>query len=442
MSTPETSTLGRLLGELRALARFTVAALGLCALLALGLRCDGLTNDAGRVHSDRVGDVSNPPAERVSPEEGALGASCGDAPVAGDGAGGAPGTLIIRRPYLQRVAEDTATVVWTSLGEAAGELHLEGGGGPPVTVAAVQDTSVLAARGVRQWTATLAGLRPDTRYCYEIREDGLPQARAGFTTAPAAASPLPVRFVAFGDSGGGGADQAAVTAQMATVRFDFMIHTGDIAYEEGTRAELEARFFRPYAHLLDHVAMFPASGNHDYATEGASPFREAFVLPENGGTEGRERWYSFDWGPVHLVALDTELTGAAQAAWLEADLAANRRPWVVVYGHRPPFSSGKHGSDRAFRKVFVPVLERHRVPLVLTGHEHDYERSTPQNGVTYVVTGGGGRGTRSVGSSSFTAFSSDVLHFVYITVAGDTLALHAIDASGAEFDSLVIRRPP
>jgi hypothetical protein len=77
---------------------------------------------------------------------------------------------------------------------------------------------------------------------------------------------------------------------------------------------------------------------------------------------------------------------------------------------------------------------------VLAGHDHDYERSKPIDGVTYVVSGGGGRGTRGVGRSSFTAFSEAVCHLLYVTVTGDELTLHAIDGVGQEFDSLLIRR--
>jgi hypothetical protein len=137
-----------------------------------------------------------------------------------------------------------------------------------------------------------------------------------------------------------------------------------------------------------------------------------FAPPENGGPEGRERWYSFGWGDAHFVALH----------------------------RRPAFSSGQHGSTLSVQQFFVPLFEKHRVPPVLAGHDHDYERSVPINGVTYVVTGGGGVGTRPVGRSSFTAFSESVCHFVFITVAGDTLTLHAIDGVGTEFDSLVLTR--
>ena len=116
----------------------------------------------------------------------------------------------------------------------------------------------------------------------------------------------------------------------------------------------------------------------------------------------------------------------------------SRLPWTVVFGHRPPFSSGEHGGDDAFRTHFVPVLERYQVQLVLSGHEHDYERTKILNGVTYVVTGGGGRGTRPVGRSSFTAFSEAVEHFVFVEVEGSRLVLHAIDGAGREFDQAII----
>jgi len=186
--------------------------------------------------------------------------------------------------------------------------------------------------------------------------------------------------------------------------------------------------------------VFPASGNHEYETEDALPFREAFALPENGGPAGIERWYSYDWGDVHFVVLDTERVGAEQAAWLDADLAANQRRWTIVYLHRPAFSSGDHGGDPGVQQWFVPLFVRHGVPLVLAGHDHHYERTNAIDGVTYVVTGGGGRGTRGVGRSDFTAFSEQVCNFVYVTVLGDELTLHAIDGTGQEFDSLRLHR--
>ncbi|HXU06085.1 MAG TPA: metallophosphoesterase, partial [Polyangia bacterium] len=285
-------------------------------------------------------------------------------------------------------------------------------------------------------------LQPDTTYCYTVYQDGAPAtAPAPLQTAPAPGTARPFQFVAFGDSGGGGSDQQALLKQIETVPFDFMIHVGDIAYDHGLLPEFELHFFNVYAPLLAARPIFPASGNHEYDTADAQPFREVFALPENGGPDGVERWYSYDWGEVHFVVLDTERSGAAQAAWLEADLAANKLPWTIVYGHRPPHSSGEHGDDPGFNQWFVPILTKFHVPLVLSGHDHDYERFQPIDGVTYIVTGGGGKGVYELKSpEAGSAFADSVIHFLVVTVDDDTLTTHAIDGTGREFDTTTIHR--
>jgi hypothetical protein len=414
-------------------ALFAAVAAG--GLVSFG--CD--SNMSGVIRARTLGDTSHVLQVRTSSVT--LPSAC-DVTEADD-----PG-LLRRSPYLQQLTTDGVRVVWTSDGHpvdgGAGEavVIVTGEDGAAVTsVPALRDPSAHPPGGAVQWSAAITGLTPDTPYCYQVWVGDTTAAQAGFRTAPAAGSGHAVHFVAFGDSGNGGADQQAVAAQLQTVPFDFIVHLGDIAYEGGTRAQLESSFFGIYADLLEDFAVFPASGNHEYVTEDAAPFREAFVLPENGAPAGVERWYSYDWGDVHLVVLDSERVSAVQADWLDTDLTANKLPWVIVYFHRPPFSSGEHGGDPNVQRYFVPLFVAHHVPLVLSGHDHDYERTSPQDGVTYVVSGGGGRGVRAVGRSSFTAFSEGVCHFVFVSIEGDTLTLHAIDGVGQEFDSLVLSRP-
>jgi 3',5'-cyclic AMP phosphodiesterase CpdA len=281
------------------------------------------------------------------------------------------------------------------------------------------------------------GLSPDTVYCYSIVDANGPLSeRIGFRTAPAPDSTAPVRFLAFGDSGGGGTDQRELAEQMYTLPYSMMIHTGDIAYDSGSIGEFEDTVFKMYAPLLSHIPFFPAAGNHEYRTLSAAPFRAVFSLPGDSG----EKWYSYDWGRIHFAALDTEADYATQARWLDADLAATALPWKIVYFHKPMYSSGEHGSDTSLRNLLSPILEKHHVQLVLAGHDHDYERMIPQRGVQHIVTGGGGVGTRPVGTSAFTAFSEDVIHFVYADARPDELILHAIDATGSEFDSVIVPR--
>jgi hypothetical protein len=417
-------------------------------LLAVAIAsCSG--NESGRLAAGGTGDVSAPPVARITPVDG--GNAC-----EGLAAPGAGQNALTRAPYLQRTTSSSVVVVWTSVAGGSASVLLEKPDGTqeqsftaaidssapvPGDAAATSPTDAPAG-GARQWTAALSGLEPDTTYCYTVYQDGMPAtAPAPLKSAPATGSPGRVQFVAFGDSGGGGSDQRALLQQIESVPYDFMIHTGDIAYDSGTLADFESKYFGMYAPILGSRPMFPSSGNHDYETADAAAFRQVFVLPENGGDGGVERWYSYDWGNVHMVALDTEHTGPIQAAWLEADLTANKLPWTIVYGHKPAHSSGEHGDDGPVNQWFVPILKAHHVPLVLAGHDHHYERFNPIDGTTYIVTGGGGRGVRELsGKQSGSAFAEAVINFITVTVDGDTLTVHAIDGTGREFDSTVIHR--
>jgi len=399
------------------------------AALALGL-VGCLPNESGNVGATQTGDTSNP-ATRGSPVE-LLTSACGEGGLTTAGA-----AAIRRQPYLQQVTASTATIGWVSVTPAGERVDLTTPDGQPLaTVAAAPERVIVRSAGESQMWARLDGLRPDTVYCYTLADaGGTLMGPIGFKTAPAADSPEPVRFLAFGDSGGGGTDQRMLAEQMLTVPYDLIVHTGDIAYEDGAIGQFEDNVFSIYAPLFQHLPFFPAAGNHEYHSSGAAPFRAVFSLP---GTN--EKWYSYDWGRVHFAALDTESDYATQASWLDADLGATTLPWKIVYFHKPPYSSGGHGSDTALRAALAPVFEKHGVQLVLAGHDHDYERVALARGVRYIVTGGGGVGTRPVGTSSFTELSVDVIHFVYVEVGLDELVLHAIDGLGNEFDSVKVPR--
>lgn len=374
-----------------------------------------------KLAAEGTGDISNPSAPREAPDS-ELSAQCGS--------GETLGSQLKRRPYLQQVTSTSARILFTQ------------GGDEPVVVDVLLPTGTLVSSQTAvpdagspgaPLVAAVDGLTPETIYCYRL--NGL-TSEAGFRTAPAPSPQAKTRFAAFGDSGNGSDNQRAVYAQIETVPYDLVLHLGDLAYEKGRAWELENNYFSTYRRLERSFSVFPVIGNHDNATDSAAPFLGAFDLPDNGSVPERERFYSFDWGAVHFVALDTERIGAEQAAWLDQDLGANARPWVVVYGHRPPYSSGEHGPNLAFQNTFGPILAQHRVPLVLSGHEHDYERTKPIDGTVYVVSGGGGRDTRSVGWSGFTAYAEDVLHFLFVEADATTLTLHAIDGVGREFDSV------
>jgi len=404
--------------------RIDVAWLGFAAILVLG--CDD--NQHGLLRASRIGGQSDIPAP-FEPLELSAQAACGATDhEATEG--------LYRYPYLQQLGMTYAQVLWTARENSPYTLEVTTPDDEPVIEVQSIVDHMARPRDAFQHIAELNDLEPDQRYCYRLlAPTGEPMTdRLGLKTAPDGDSRI--SFVAFGDSGYGGLDQANVFAQILRRPFDLAVHTGDLAYDSGTRSQLERKVFRVYKSMLASVPLFPVAGNHDYKTADGAPFREVFSLPDNGAPDGLERYYSFDWGPVHFVGLDSEMMDETQAAWLDDDLAQTQKPWKVVFTHRPAYSSGEHGSSQVFRDLFGDTLEHHGVQLVLAGHEHHYERSKPINGVTYVVTGGGGRGTRDTSSSSFTAFSIEVLHFVYVTVDSDALRMYAIDGTGQEFDFL------
>jgi 3',5'-cyclic AMP phosphodiesterase CpdA len=387
-------------------------------------------NEQGHLRAPEIGEVSLEPLARQRFDERAR-KTCNLEPTGRE-------RTLDRMPYLQSVSSSRAELLWTSDAEGRFKLHWwrSGTGSGPLSLA-IRDVERPAFLP-RQYKAIASGLQAKQAYCYELLLDDEPVFRGYLRTAPEEPNSQ-VHAIVSGDLGKDSPDQRAVREVMEELESDLWLVTGDVAYDFGRIGEFERHFFSVYRDYLSLVPVFPASGNHDYATDEAATFREVFSLPRNGGEDGRERWYSFDWGPLHVAVLDTERELEAQARWLREDLSATKRPWKLVVLHRPPYSSGSHGPSVEVRTVISPVLEEMKVDLVLAGHEHHYERTKPIGGVHYLITGGGGRGTRPVGSSDFTAFAARVAHLLYLEADGTHLRVRAVDATGQEFDGLELR---
>lgn len=249
-------------------------------------------------------------------------------------------------------------------------------------------------------------------------------------------------FAVVGDTGTGGEEQAAVAGLLTRMEPGFVLHTGDVIYPAGEYGSYEPNFFTPYRELLKTAPILPVLGNHDVATRDGEPYLRTFDLPHNN-SQGTERYYSFDEGNAHFVALDSELyygdgggSAAAQKAWLAKDLSSTGKPWKLVYLHRPLYSSSKHGSDLKIRKDLQPIFAQGGVDIVFSGHDHDYERTMPIEGVTYVVTGGGGKELYRTGESGWTAFSASEHNAVRVRLEGGRLHLEALRPDGSVLDRL------
>ncbi|MEO6235523.1 MAG: phospholipase D-like domain-containing protein, partial [Vicinamibacterales bacterium] len=374
---------------------------------------------------------------------------------------------LVRGPYLQQPTDRSIVIVWATREPGSAEVRYVTPSGTLVTPAVsrlVSNATTAIGYDYYQYEASLNGLAAATTYSYQPFVSGVGvSAPATFRTAPVRGSGA-VSFIAFGDSGTGSPEQRQLAALMAGDSFDFAMHVGDIAYGgsngsgDATYATYQSFLFDVYPWLAS-VPFVPVEGNHDSRASNAdgSAYLDLFSLPRNGASSGRpdhaERYYSFDYGPVHFVALDTEFAFQDparlpdQLAWLETDLAATTQPWTIAFYHRAPYSSGgEHGSDVAVRDTFGPLLEKYGVDLVLTGHEHDYERTVPirvgpsdtNQAVPYVVTGGGGAPLYPAATSAWTAYSASRHEYVKVTVDACNLTLSAIGLDGAAFDGTSI----
>nr|MBA3501335.1 metallophosphoesterase [Deltaproteobacteria bacterium] len=284
--------------------------------------------------------------------------------------------------------------------------------------------------------ADLTALEPTHLYCYQVLADGVPMTEpAPLVTAAAANLDKPTKFVAIGDTGTGGAAQKAMAQRMSEVEFDFMLFLGDIAYTSGTASEIEHKFFDIYRDVLRYVPAYTAIGNHERRTRQGAPYFEAFVLP------GAERYYSFDWGDVHFVAIDTTQYEADQLRWLDDDLRRNKLPWVIVFGHHPPYSSSFRGPQRPVRRAFAKILTNHRVDVVLTGHEHQYERFRVAD-VNYIVSGGGGGQLTKFWGKLQALKQATVHHFLAFEATAKVLTMKVIDIDGKEIETLKLDKKP
>ena len=266
-----------------------------------------------------------------------------------------------------------------------------------------------------------------------------PAAEPPRSPTPAVSPGTVTRIAVAGDTGTGpgGAIEGTVKTMVDQGRqrhYDGLVLLGDLVYPEGVADLAASRITDVFAPITDRGArLVPVLGNHDYMSD-----EQSAILTEVG-REGS--WYVDRVGMVRIVVLDTEqVVNPAQTTWLQRTLASpTDAAWTILAMHKPAYSAGVHGSNEEIQQQWVPLFELYDVPLVLAGHDHDYQRSKPIDGVTYVVSGGAAT-LRPSGQEDFTDVSTSTLHYVDLLVEHDRLTLRAIDQSGMLVDSVELSR--
>jgi len=363
-------------------------------------------------------------------------------------------------PFLQDLRTDGVTVVWETDEPSAGVLEygetVEYGSG--------------SASGTSKThhEVRLVGLMPATAFHYRVNVDGQPAGKAGsFVTAPTDTTPF--TFLSYGDNRSDHDAHALVVSRMLQHQAPFVINTGDMV-SDGPDEEHWLKFFEIEADLVIDTPLFYTIGNHEEEDhEAPEPFIRLLVPPK--AAEDHPTYYSFDYSNSHFIVLDghaeveagvncifrinafEECFDEDQMAWLKADLqAANADETVmhvIVITHVGPYSSKKGRSGSAQMRALLPLFAENKVSLIISGHDHYYEHGLTNNGINYVITGGGGaplyetKGT--VGATAYPhkiMVSTSVHNFINVYVAGPQIEVTAYEADGTEIEEFEIGPKP
>lgn len=213
----------------------------------------------------------------------------------------------------------------------------------------------------------------------------------------------PIRFGVIGDFGNNSSAEKRVSDHLKSKKPDFIITMGDNNYFFGCWDTIDVNIGKYYADYIGHYKgkygsgsetdrFYPSIGNHDWAAKsrclhnGTLPYLTYFTLPNNG------LYYDYVKGPIHFFVLDSDpnepdgnKVGSTQYQWLKQRVAESKACYKLVYFHHAPYSSGWHGDNHDMQWDYKQM----GIDVVMSGHDHDYERIM-RNNMLYFVNGVGG----------------------------------------------------
>ncbi len=312
---------------------------------------------------------------------------------------GKTGIDIPRGPYLQQGTSGEMTIRWRT--DSPTQSIVNYGTTPTTLSNSASDMTLKTEHSIE-----ITGLAPETVYYYNLANAGgiirPAETDLYFKTSPTIGTARPTKIWVLGDPGTKNTNQRNVRDayynHIGSNHTDMILFLGDNAYNDGTDAEYQAAMFElMYEDMLQKTVSWSTLGNHDGHSANSSTqtgvYYDIFTFPksaEAGGTaSGTESYYSFDYGNIHVIVLnsydESRAVGSAMYNWCLNDLQNTTADWIIAIWHHPAYSRGSHDSDFETRPIemrgnFLPILEDYGVDLVLNGHSHSYERSYFLNG--------------------------------------------------------------
>ena len=306
---------------------------------------------------------------------------------------------VIRGPYLQNASANHITIKWRTDQPTQSKVNF---GDSPNNL----NINYFDAAWKTDHEVEIVNLNPHTTYYYNIANANTVLVPAAhdlyFKTHPTNEGSAAYKFWILGDSGTADADarnvRDAYYNYIGNQHTDGILFLGDNAYGDGTDSEYQnAVFENMYEDKLKNSIAWSTMGNHDGHSANSNaqtgPYFDIFTFPTNGGSggvaSGTEAYYSFDYGNIHFICLDSygidRSEGATMYDWCQKDIQNTNQEWIVAFWHHPPYSKGSHDSDseielKEMRTNYLPMLEDNGVDLVMSGHSHSYERTFFING--------------------------------------------------------------
>lgn len=302
-------------------------------------------------------------------------------------------------------------------------------------------------------SATIDDLEPGEKYVYRVGSE------AGWSEWFQIQMPEPekkISWVYFGDAQNNLKSMwsRVIRQSYASMpQVDFMLHAGDLINRYDRDIEWGEWFYAgSFIHAMVPAMMTP--GNHEYRDMVLSPqWKKQFNLPKNGPKGLEEQCYQVNYPNLKVISLDAEQIDeseeyrVAQRDWLDSILTQDPRKWTAITFHYPIFSTKPNRDNVEFRNMFKPVFDKHKVDIVLQGHDHAYGRGMVNNvptgyqvkekssGTMYVVSVSGPKMYDVSDDPWMDRRAGNTQLFQIITIEGDTLSYGAYTAAGELYDA-------
>ena len=342
---------------------------------------------------------------------------------------------IIMTPYLQAVTTTSVYVLVEC--DKPDTVNILYGLTPAYGLIAKTEAAVLTTAKTPTWVhrILLQGLTPASKYYYQATQGKSISKVAVFSTAVTRG--MPFRMVWMADCRTGTDVFARISGDMAAAGPVVALYGGDLCHSPKYKSWKAEFFIKEQLNVASQVPFFNSTGNHEGWEHNTRAFTQG---PESAS--GTQEYYSFDYGDLHVLCLNTMLPhgpGTPQFEFAVKDLAQSRQTWKIVISHVPAYCSGGHGEETDMVAMTREIFEPDKVDLVLTGHSHFFQHNLV-NGIHHMVIGSAGAPLHKPKKAAYTVAQAREHNFAVIDVSALKIKIAVYNEDMKLLDSLELAK--